>query len=435
MGSSASGLRDWPADEVTRWPIDAVQPYPRNPRTHSDAQIRLLAQSIEQYGFTAPLLVDEDGVIIAGHGRHLAAQLLGLDEVPVAIARGWTDAEKSAARITDNQLNLLSGWNMPMLKAELHDLSIDGSVELNTLGFPELQLGKFGFATKPPSDPEATPEPPAEPITKRGDLWELGEHLLLCGDATSADDVGRLGGPAVMTFTDPPYGVGYQDQGGSANTRKPKGKSKHGAMKNDDLSGDALLHFLISTITLAPLQENAAQYICHPSHHAHIFRQALTTTGFKVRSQLVWVKSRAAFNLEHYRYQHEPIYYAVRGTAPWYGDHSQTTVWTVASEGSPDHPTQKPVALATKAIINSSKHGDAVYEPFGGSGTTIIACEMTERRCLALEIEPKYVDVAVARWEQFTGKKAQKRLPAEAGSPSLKPRRNSESPPPSFSRS
>lgn len=402
------------------WKLDRIRPYPNNARTHPPGQITLLASMLKRWGADQPIVVDEAGVILKGHGRLLAALEAGLRDFPVVQRLGLPEEEKKALRLADNQVALLSGWDADLIKGELTELKLAG-FDIPFLGFPEIQLRGFGFqiGTEGLADPEAAPEPPARPVSRRGDLWILGDHRLLCGDATSGSDVGACSGGqrAAMTFTDPPYGVAYRDTGAGAWNEKKLAKKKAGLLKprfeaiaNDDLDEEQLFKFLAAYMRIQPLAKNAAQYVFHASLRAHVFREALMETGYVVRAELVWAKTRPAMNFSQYKHKHEPFYYAVprKGTVGWYGDLSQTTLWEVASESGAvyEHPTQKPVGLAVKAIGNSSRAGDHVYEPFSGSGSTLVGCEMTKRRALAIEIDPAYVDVAVLRWQNFTGKLA-----------------------------
>jgi DNA modification methylase len=271
------------------------------------------------------------------------------------------------------------------------------------------------------TDPDAVPPVPKEPISRPGDLWGLGAHRLLCGDATEASSYERLGAPAHLIFTDPPYGISYRDTGAGtwdehklALRRAGLLKPRFEPMAGDDLRGEELFAFLVAAFTgmAAASAPTAAWYVWHAVQTQSIYEQALGEAGYLVRNQVVWAKSRPAFNFAQYKYQHEPCFYAFRsGQAPaWYGDKAQTTLWEVPSEAGAvyRHPTQKPVGLADRAIANSSLPGDVVLDPFLGSGSTLIAAEMAGRRCFGLELEPRYVDVAVRRWEQFTGQSAER---------------------------
>jgi DNA modification methylase len=411
---------DWPASRPELWKLERIQPYPNNPRTHPPEQIEQLARDMKEDGVTMPILVDEAGVIIAGHGRLLAAEHNHFEEYPVVIARGWTETQKKAARIKDNQIGLMSGWDRELIKTNLAELKLEG-YDLPLLGFPDSELRAWGIALgiEGATDPDAVPEPPKNPVVRLGDFWKLGNHLLLCGDSTNREHVQMVAGghKAAMVFTDPPYGVAYRDTGTGAWDEEKKARKRAGLLKprfeaiaNDELTEEELYRFLVAYMTIQPLRKDAAQYVCHASLRAHVFREALLETGMTLRSQIIWAKSRPGFNFAQYKWKHEPIYYAVpeSGTVAWYGDNTQTTLWEIASESGAvyEHPTQKPVGLAGKAISNSLRSGESIYEPFSGSGSTLIACEMTGRKAWAIEIDPAYVEVAIKRWQDFTGERA-----------------------------
>jgi DNA modification methylase len=400
-------------------PIKALLPYPRNARTHSDEQIRQVVASIKEFGWTNPVLIDATGGIVAGHARVEAAKALGLATVPTIRLSGLTDAQRRAYVIADNKLALNAGWDEELLRLELTDLK-DLDFDLGLTGFDERELAELlADKTAGLTDPDDAPPAPEAAVTVMGDLWILGRHRLICGDAMMLGEVERLtaGCPADMVFTDPPYGVAYRDTGAGAWNKEKLAKKKAGTLKprfnaiaNDDLDEKQLYDFLACYMAIQPLRSDAAQYVCHASLRAHIFREALLDTGYEIRAEIIWAKSRPGFNFAHYKHQHEPIYYAVPvgGGPQWYGDRTQTTLWNVASESGAvyKHPTQKPVDLARRAIENSSALGGLVFEPFCGRGSTVIAAEMGGRATRAMEIDPHYVDVAVERWQKFTGKEA-----------------------------
>lgn len=393
--------------QIEQWPVDRLLPYAANARTHPDEQVAQIAGSIAEFGFNVPCLVDERGVLVAGHGRLLAAQRLGLPKVPVIRLDHLSDAQARAYRIADNQIALNSGWDDALLSAEVARLKEDG-VDLELLGFPEDELDRLlaGLDGEKGNneDEDVVPEPPAKPISRPGDLWILGHHRLLCGDATRASDVACLLGdvrPHLMV-TDPPYGVDYDpswrnDAGVSATTRT-------GKVSNDDRADwrEAWAHF-----------PGDVAYVWHAGVHARTVAESLDASGFPIRSQIIWSKSRFVLGRGDYHWQHEPCFYAVRkgATGHWQGARDQSTVWTIGGGGDEDaatvHGTQKPVECMRRPMINNSERGDAVYEPFAGSGTTLIAAESVERRCLAMEIDPRYCDVIIERWQSFTGSKAQ----------------------------
>jgi DNA modification methylase len=390
----------WPADKVERWPIEKLIPYARNARTHSPAQVDQIAASIREWGWTNPVLVGEDDTIIAGHGRVLAARKLRISEVPVMVATGWGDAQKKAYAIADNKLTLNGGWDEELLGLELGELEVLG-FDLDLIGFSEAEraaLGSQGHAGL--TDPDEVPELPEDAVSVAGDVWLLGNHRLLCGDSTSAADAEKVLGaikPNLMV-TDPPYGVDYEP-----GWRKRAGvnlnKAKLGKVANDDRADWR------EAWALFP---GSVAYVWHAGRHASTVQESLEATGFEVRSQIIWAKDSFALSRGHYHWQHEPCWYAVRGTAAWHGDRKQSTLWQIPArdDAGHGHGTQKPVECMKRPIENNSSPGQAIYEPFSGSGTTIIAAEITGRSCHAIELMPQYVDVAIERWQAFTGETA-----------------------------
>ncbi len=392
---------DWPADRVERRRTDALVPYARNARTHSDAQVAQIAASVREWGWTVPVLVDEDGTIIAGHGRVLAAQSLGLDEVPVMVATGWTEAQRRAYVLADNRLALNAGWDTELLKLELADLKA-ADFDMELMGFGEDELAEaLAEKSEGLTDEDAVPEVPATPVTVLGDVWQLGRHRVMCGDSTSIDavDVLMAGGRADMVFTDPPYGMSYE--GG-------RGKKDFGKIKGDDDQGADLVALVRDALTCgrAACKEGASAYVCFPWRTYAEFEAATEAAGFEVASCIVWDKKSVGLGHQRYRPQHEFIFYCKGGA--WYGDKSQSDVWysSRGNTGAYVHPTQKPVDLIEKALANSSKAGDITIDLFGGSGSTLIACEKTGRDARLMELDPKYCDVIVKRWQEFTDKKA-----------------------------
>ena len=390
----------WPGDHVERWPIDRLIPYSRNPRTHSDAQVAQIAASIVEWGWTSPVLVDETGMLIAGHGRLLAARKLGLTELPVIVAHDWTKAQKRAYIIADNKLALNGDWDMQRLSVELADLKAMGA-DLNLVGFDDNELATLlADSMVGLTDPDEVPEPLAEPVTVLGDVWILGRHRLVCGDSTLPEAVATaLDGivPHLMV-TDPPYGVHY-DPGWR--NRAGLGATKRTGKVENDHRADWREAWALFPGSVA--------FIWHGALHAAEVADSLAAHDFKIRAQIIWAKDRLVLGRGDYHWQHEPAWYAVRGTGHWCGDRKQTTLWQIsgrAQDAETVHGTQKPVECMRRPIGNNSRPGDAVYEPFCGSGTTIIAAEMTGRSCHAIELNPLYIDVAVRRWEAFTGKTA-----------------------------
>jgi DNA modification methylase len=389
--------------QVEHWPIERLLPYAANARTHGDDQVAQIAGSIAEFGFNVPCLVDERGVLIAGHGRLLAARRLGLAEVPVIRLGHLTDAQARAFRLADNQIALNAGWDEAMLSAELARLQEDGS-DLALLGFAEDEIDRLlggldGDQGRAEGEDEAG-ELPVDPVTRLGDLWLLGSHRLLCGDATVATDVERLldGARPHLMVTDPPYGVDYDP-----NWRNEAGVSatgRTGKVANDDRADWR------EAWALFP---GDVAYVWHAGIHARTGAESLEACGFHVRAQIVWAKTRFVLGRGDYHWQHEPCLYAVRkgATGHWQGARDQSTLWAIGSLGEEDaatvHGTQKPVECMRRPILNNSAKGDWVYEPFAGSGTTVIAAETAGRVCLAMEIDPRYCDLVVERWQRFTG--------------------------------
>lgn len=387
------------ARSVEHRPLSSLVPYANNARTHAEAQVALIAGSIREYGFNNPVLVDGESGIIAGHGRVLAARKLGLDTVPVIELSHLTEAQKKAYILADNRLAEQAGWDKELLALELADLSEMG-VELGDLGFDGKELDDLLGNAAGGAREEETPEPPADPVTRSGDLWVLGSHRLLCGDATDAGAVERLlaGVRPHLMVTDPPYGVNYdpewRNRAGASETKRT------GKVMNDDRADWR------EAWALFP---GDVAYVWHAALHATTVAESLVASGFGIRSQIIWAKDRHVLSRGHYHWQHEPAWYAVRGKGHWSGDRTQSTLWSIPSrdqDASTVHGTQKPVECMRRPMLNNASPGQAVYEPFSGSGTTLIAAETSGRVCFAMELDPAYVDVAVRRWELFTGQTA-----------------------------
>lgn len=394
---------------VEVWPVDRLKPYARNARKHSAKQVAQLRESFASFGQVWPILVREDGTIIAGHGRLEAAKAIGITAVRVIVAQGWSDEQCRAFGLLDNKVALNSEWDEKLLGLELAELSGLG-VDLETLGFDAAELAPIlhpesGGLT----DPDDAPEPPATPVSRRGDLWLLGRHRLLCGDSTVPEDVTRvLGGvkPHLMV-TDPPYGVEYDPNWRNEAARTSPGMGNRaigagavGKVLNDDNADWSAAWRLFP---------GDVAYVWHGALHAPVVARSLLDAGFGIRSQIIWDKTRLVIGRGDYHWEHEPCWYVVRKskTGHWSGDRKQTTVWRINHQKSETgHGTQKPVECMKRPIENNSSPGQAVYEPFSGSGTTIIAAEMTGRHCHAIELDPAYVDCAVKRWQDFTGEKA-----------------------------
>ncbi|MEN2787973.1 site-specific DNA-methyltransferase [Sphingomonas qilianensis] len=393
--------QNWPADSVERWSLERLVPFARNARTHSPQQVEQIAASMREWGWTNPVLVDDAGMIIAGHGRVEAARKLGLTEAPVMVARGWSEPKKRAYVIADNKLALNAGWDEAMLAAELSELEA-ASFDLDLLGFDDGELGKLLGSEDGVDGEDDVPDVPDLPVSRVGDLWVLGAHRLLCGDATAAADVERLlaGVKPHLMVTDPPYGVEYdpswRNDAGVSQSRRT------GKVLNDDRADWS------GAWALFP---GDVAYVWHGALHAGTVADSLAASGFDIRSQIIWTKERLVLSRGHYHWQHEPCWYAVRkgGRGEWAGGRKQTTVWAIASkdqDAATVHGTQKPVECMRRPILNNSSIGQAVYEPFMGSGTTLIAAQTSGRACYGMELNPAYVDVAVSRWQQLTGETA-----------------------------
>ena len=383
--------------------VTALRPYGRNARTHSEAQVVQIAASIREFGFTNPLLIDESGDLIAGHGRLLAAKSLGMLSVPTITIAGLTEAKRRALVLADNKLALNADWDLSLLAEELRALDT-GEVDLSIIGFSEEELQALlaPITAIGNTDPDEVPEAPADPVSVPGDIWILGAHRLACGDCTFVDVVTKLlaGVQPHLMVTDPPYGVEY-DPKWRAKAGVNKNLAKMGKVENDDRADwrDAWALF-----------PGAVAYVWHAGRHASAVHASLEASDFEIRCQIIWGKDRFALSRGHYHWQHEPCWYAVRkgATGHWRGDRKQSTLWAIPAREDKGlgHSTQKPVECMKRPIENNSSPGQAVYEPFSGSGTTIIAAEMTGRCCYAVELNPAYVDVAVKRWQAFTGKRA-----------------------------
>lgn len=386
-------------------------PFAKNSRTHDDAQVAQIAASIKEFGFTNPILIDEQNGIIAGHGRLLAARKLQLSEVPCIRLSHLTDAQKRAYVIADNKLALNAGWDDEMLALELGDLK-DMEFDLSLTGFSTDEINALLTPTvvEGLTDEDAVPEVPDEPVTKLGDVWILGKHRLMCGDSTSVDAVEKLmdGNKVDMVFTDPPYGMSYGGGRAAGSTKKGALVKAHGMILGDDKTGNDLIALVRDALASAVVvsKTGAATYVCFPWRTYSEFEAALKECGFKASACIVWDKKSIGLGNANYRPQHEFIFYFKGGA--WYGDKAQSDVWSLSrgATGKYVHPTQKPVELIEIAIENSSKGGDTILDVFGGSGSTLIACEKTGRINCSMELDPKYCDVIVQRWQEFTGKTA-----------------------------
>lgn len=426
--------------------VSDLIPYARNSRTHSDAQVAQIAASIREFGWTNPVLIDGKNGVIAGHGRLLAARQLGMETVPCIALDGLSEAQRRAYVIADNKLALNAGWDETMLALEINDLAASG-FDIGLMGFSDAEMSylnaeKHGGLTHP----DAVPETPVIPLSVAGDVWILGGHRLTAGDSTVQTDVERVMGGVMADclWTDPPYNVNYQ---GTA-----------GKIKNDHMKDAAFRDFLRSAFGSAftVMKPGAPAYIAHADTEGINFRGAFADTGFKISGCLIWRKNSLVLGRSDYQWQHEPILYGWKPGAShrWYGGRKNTTLLeiegdlvtdngdgtltlqlgiqtaVISGEGltlhrvepsifniekpkrSSEHPTMKPVELITKMLNNSTREGDVILDTFGGSGSTLIACEMLGRFCRMVEFDPKFVDVIVKRWQEFTGKQA---IHAETG--------------------
>jgi DNA modification methylase len=397
----------WLSTHIERWPTAKLVPYARNARTHSDEQVAQIAASIVEFGFTNPILAGSDGVIVAGHGRLAAAQKLGLDTVPVVVLDHLTPTQRRALIIADNRIAENAGWDDAMLRIELQSLQEDG-FNLDITGFDADALAEIMAGEETTvdgqTDDDVVPEVSATPISRPGDVWELGNHRLVCGDATDPKSYELLmaDAQADMVFTDPPYNVDY------ANSAKDKMRGKDRPILNDNL-GDGFYDFLLAALT--PMLERCAgaTYIAMSSSELDTLQFAFRAAGGKWSTFIIWAKNTFTLGRADYQRQYEPILYGwpEGQNRHWCGDRDQGDVWNIKKPQKNDlHPTMKPVELVERAIRNSSRPGDIVLDPFGGSGTTIIAAEKTGRIGWLIELDPKYIDVIVRRWQDWSGQEA-----------------------------
>jgi site-specific DNA-methyltransferase (adenine-specific) len=406
-----------PADKVERWAIDRLVPYARNARTHSDEQISQIAASIKEWGWTTPVLVDEQGGIIAGHGRTLAAQRLKMAEVPVMVARGWSEAKKRAYVLADNKLALNAGWDNEMPALELGELG-DLGFDLDLTGFTPEEISALVSieVTEGLTDEDAVPDVPDDPTTKLGDIYQLGNHRLMCGDSCSLIDMEKLcnGQLVDMWLTDPPYNVGVQG-GNHANPERKNGLK----ILNDKMPDEEFRRFLRDAYVTADLmmKPGAVFYIWHADSEGYNFRGAAKDAGWAVRQCLIWKKSSIVMGRQDYHWKHEPCLYGWKEGAGhlWAADRKQTTILEFDRPSkNGEHPTMKPVVLFEYQMLNNTKGADIVLDSFGGSGTTMLAAEKHGRHARLMELDPKYCDVIIKRWQDFTGKIA---THAETGQP------------------
>lgn len=386
--------------DIIKLKITEIKPYDKNPRKN-DGAVDAVAESIKQCGYCAPIVIDEDNVILAGHTRLKALKKLKYKECECVRKVGMTEEQKRKYRLLDNKTNEFADWDIDLLNGELEGLDF--------LGFD------FGFDITDLSEPKEVVEDIApevdedsEPITQLGDIWQLGDHRLMCGDSTDKVTVEKLmdGKKADMVFTDPPYNVDY------SNADRPKPSSHDlGKIKNDAMNENEFYNFLVEIYKRLDenTNENSSFYIWYASINSIPFLQALEETNIKSNQQIIW-KKPMLLGRGKYQWAHEPCIFGIKGSPYFTEDRTKTTVWDFGGydKSKNVHPTQKPLFLPSEAINNSSKKGQTVLDVFGGSGSTLIACEQLNRRCYMMELDPKYCDVIVKRWENFTGNKAKK---------------------------
>jgi len=391
------------AEQIEYIEVSKLIPYANNARTHDDNQVTQIASSIREFGFNNPILIDDNYGIIAGHGRLMAAKKLGLLEAPTIKLSHLSDAQRKAYILADNRIAMNSGWDNELLALELKEL--DDDIDLSLLGFDADELNALlnpVELTDGLTDEDAVPEVPDEPVTKLGDIYQLGNHRLMCGDSTSIDAVEKLmdGQLADQLVTDPPYNIAYEG-----------GSKKREQIKNDEMADTEFRQFLKDVYIAADavMKAGAVFYIWHADTEGYNFRGAARDMGWKVRQTLIWNKDNSAFGRSDYHWKHEPCLYGWKEGAAhlWATDRKQTTVIACKRPSKSDlHPTMKPVELMEYQILNNTKGADIVLDLFGGSGSTMIAAEKIGRYARLMELDPKYCDVIVKRWEEFTGKKA-----------------------------
>lgn len=384
--------------------LNELRPYEKNARVHSKKQIERIVNSIKEFGFTNPILIDKTGLIIAGHGRLEAAKILDLKEVPTIALENLTQQQIQAYILADNRIAELSEWDNDLLSVELKDL-LSADFDLSLIGFENFKFD----VEKSPAD-EAIPTN-VETRCKLEDVWQLGDHTLMCGDSTNPLHTADLFGQAEPTLmvTDPPYGVSY-DPKWRADADCGVGEHTKGKVLNDDR---------VDWTDTYSLFTGSVAYVWHAGRYTHIVAQNLEDCGFQLISQIIWAKQHFTLSRGDYHWQHEPCWYAVKKDCKhnWQGARDQSTLWKIDNlnafggttkdeEQAVGHGTQKPIDCMLKPILNNTQEGDSVYDPFGGSGTTLIACEKSKRVCYMMELSPQYCDIILSRWEKFTNKKA-----------------------------
>lgn len=374
--------------EIVYKKVNDLIPYINNSRTHSEEQVNQIVASINEFGFTNPLLIDEKDNIIAGHGRLLASKKLKMEEVPCIVLSGLTEAQKKAYIIADNKMALNAGWDEELLKIELESLK-ELNFDLELTGFNVDELDDIFQVEEEQEivEDDFDIEPPEEPKAKLGDIYQLGNHRLMCGDSTKLEDIEKLmnGNKADMVFTDPPYNIAYQ------------GVNDKRTIKNDKMEDDKFIDFLEQSLMVCD-----TAYVCCSWQYEHLFKEAMTNLGMPPKAMIIWNKVNPAQHLDKYFKQHEIIFYYGKfgGEKTLRGD-----IWECKRQRNTIHPTMKPLELIGMAL-EDNPNKKIVYDGFGGSGSTLIACEQLNRNCYMMELDPKYIDVIIQRWEEFTGKKA-----------------------------
>ena len=394
--------------------VDEVKPYKNNPRINVDA-VNVVKKSLKEFGFQQPLVLDKEKNLVVGHTRLLAAKELGLKEVPCIISDDLSDDQIKAYRIMDNKSSEYASWNYGLLTKEVTDL-LEADYDLNLTGFDEFELKDLGididlgFAEQPLTSEDDAPAIEENPITVLNDIWQLGNHKLICGDSTELNTLDLLmeSQKADLIFTDPPYGISFGGGRAKGTTEKGDKVKAHGMIINDDLRDDDLSNLLKDALSNSKMfaKEEAPCYVCFNYKNFVNFEESFKEAGFKVDSLIVWDKRSIGLGMSNYRPQHEFIFYCKGGQ--WFGSKNQSDLWSM-SRGNTSayvHPTQKPVELISKALENSSKKGDIVIDVFGGSGSTVIACELHNRKAMIVDLDPKYCDVIIKRWQNYTGKDA-----------------------------
>jgi len=382
------------AKNLVVWPVDRLKPYERNARTHSDSQVEQIAASIAEFGFTNPILVDTQDGIIAGHGRLMAAKRLGLEEVPVVVLDHLTEEQRRAYIIADNKLALNAGWDESVLAEELRALEESG-FDLSLTGFSDEELADLipdTEALDPQGDEDEVPDALSDPKVVKGEIYILGNHRLMCGDSTAITDVDRLmnGNKADCLFTDPPYGYSYESNH----------QNKHGMLMNDD----KIVDFMPSAY--AAMADNSAAYVCGSHQTIHLWRP-IFEQYFEYKNLIVWKKNNWSMGdlTGAFGGQHELILFGHKGRVELRGGRTPD-VWDFDRDPPKEHPTQKPIPMLEHALSKVSDSRSMVLDLFGGSGSTLIACEKTDRHCFMMELDPHYCGVILDRWQKFTGKKA-----------------------------